>query len=85
MKFIVDKVLGIFAPKYLDGYKTKIGGTGMILLGITALIGRYFPDYGLPVMSFEDAWALIVGGFAVLGIGGKLDKQEAALKVVPPK
>lgn len=73
-------ILG-FIGKRLDGYKTKIGGVGLILSGIVGIINVMFPDtVPFPEMTIEAAITNIGGGFAVLGIGGKLDKNTAAVE-----
>lgn len=71
--FITEKVVKFIAHKF-DGKKTLIGGLGMILLGLIGVIGNIWPDLGMPKMEFEQAAGMIVGGFSVLGIGGKLQK-----------
>jgi hypothetical protein len=58
----------------LDGYKTTIGGVGMILSAIVGVIGHYQPSTGLPAMPLDSAWITLSGGFAVLGLGGKAQK-----------
>jgi hypothetical protein len=76
-KFIVTKVLKWVAGK-LDGYKTKIGGVGLVLYGILGFLGGMFPKEGLPTMDPNEAMGYIAGGMGVLGIGGKLEKQKKA-------
>ena len=58
----------------LDGYKTVIGGVGMMLLGIVQLIGHYWPESQLPGRDPVEAMEMIGFGFAALGLGGKLEK-----------
>jgi hypothetical protein len=98
MNRFVFKVVEMFAPKLLDGYKTKVGAVGMILLGlvlclysVVGMIGGLFPDQGLPTMTLDEGftllaigWGIVTVGYTALGIGGKMDKQTAALKEVPP-
>lgn len=71
--FITEKIVNFIAHKF-DGKKTLVGGIGMILLGLLGVIGSIWPDLGMPKMEFEAAATLIVGGFSVLGIGGKIQK-----------
>jgi hypothetical protein len=71
--FITEKVVKFIAHK-LDGKKTIIGGLGMILLGLLGVVGDIWPDLGMPKMEFDKAASMIVGGFSVLGVGGKLQK-----------
>ena len=75
MKFIIDLIFGRIA-RSLDGYKTTISGIGTILIGVTGLIGHYWPDAGLPDMDPETSLGYIAAGFGILGIGGKLEKSN---------
>jgi hypothetical protein len=62
----------------MTGWKTKAGGIGAILGGaaliITGVIGDKF-DFEL----VKQGVAGIVGGLGLLGIGHKLDKNNAAV------
>jgi hypothetical protein len=73
---VIGKLIKWLAGR-LDGYKTIIGGVGLILSGLLGLIGYMFPDQGFPAMDIEDILATIAGGFAVLGVGGKLEKAKS--------
>jgi hypothetical protein len=73
MKFLFELLFGRIA-KMLDGYKTTIGGIGLVLLGIVGMIGHYWPDSQCPPMDIDKAMGMIAGGFTALGIGGKLEK-----------
>ncbi|MEW6505534.1 MAG: hypothetical protein AB1457_16370 [Chloroflexota bacterium] len=71
-------ILGL-AAKRLDGYKTYIGGIGLIMLGVVRIIGHYWPDLGLPDGDPSQALDTIGLGLVALGIGRKADKViEAA-------
>lgn len=59
----------------LDGYKTTIGAVGLILIGVTGLIGTYFPDTHIPAMDTDTALGYIAGGFTALGVGHKIEKN----------
>lgn len=73
MRFILNLIFGrIF--KLLDGYKTMIGGVGLIVLGVIGLIGHYWPDLNLPAMDIDKAMTTMSLGFTALGIGGKIEK-----------
>lgn len=75
MQYIItEKVVKFIAHKF-DGKKTIVGGLGMILLGLLGILGDIWPDLGMPAMKFDQAAQMVVGGFAVLGIGGKLQKS----------
>lgn len=76
--FILGKILALVGRK-LDGYKTKIGGGASILTGIVGIVGIVFPGQGLPQMDIPTAMLFISGGMTALGIGGKLEKQKAAV------
>ncbi|HDO25855.1 MAG TPA: hypothetical protein ENG95_04350 [Nitrospirae bacterium] len=71
--WFLKRILEWIAKKF-DGKKTVIGGIGLILLGIVHIVGIAYPDLGLPVSTIEVALTEISGGFAVLGLGGKLEK-----------
>ncbi|MBI5075616.1 MAG: hypothetical protein HZB62_10695 [Nitrospirae bacterium] len=75
---LIERILG-GVGKRLDGYKTTIGGIGSILTGIVGIISILFPDQGFPSIGIEASVAFIVGGFSILGVGGKADKQKAAI------
>ena len=85
MNWIITKFLGLIGRR-LDGYKTKIGGCGLILSGLVGLINLTFPEtVPFPAMDLETVITNMAGGFAVLGIGGKLEKQTAAVVDGQPK
>lgn len=75
MKFLFNLIFKNMA-RSLDGYKTTIGGIGLILVGVTGLIGHYYPDAGLPDADMETSLGYIAAGFTALGIGGKLEKAK---------
>jgi len=81
MDWIIGKGLRWVGGKF-DGYKTKIGGFGLILLGIIGIINFIWPDIvpGVPHMSLEESIGSVTGGCVALGIGGKIDKNTAAVK-----
>ncbi len=71
--FFINQALGWTAGK-LDGYKTKIGGTGLILAAIVGLIGQMFPDTGLPKTDIDTIMMQFSMGFVAWGLGGKAEK-----------
>lgn len=76
---IIGKLLR-FTGRRLDGYKTTVGGIGMILSGLAGLLGYMFPETAnLPQMEINDILSLITGGLAVIGIGGKIEKTKNVL------
>jgi len=76
---IIGKIIRAIGRRF-DGYKTTIGGVGMILTGLAGLIGYMFPDQpDLPRMDIEEALLTISGGFAVVGLGGKAEKVKDAV------
>jgi hypothetical protein len=80
MNWLPTKVLG-FAGKKLDGYKTKIGGVGLILYGLIGAINIMFPGTIPGVeLTIDATIGSLSGGFAIIGIGGKIDKNTAAVK-----
>ncbi|PKN60667.1 MAG: hypothetical protein CVU53_01870 [Deltaproteobacteria bacterium HGW-Deltaproteobacteria-11] len=74
--WLIGKILGLVGRK-LDGYKTKIGGVGLILVGVTGIIAQIFPDQGLPTMDLETSLGSIAAGVAALGLGHKAEKTRA--------
>lgn len=77
--FFIGRLLKYSAKKF-DGYKTTIGGIGLILSGCVGLIGYMFPSEQLPAGDLESSFALIGAGCAALGIGGKAEKIREDLK-----
>ena len=71
--FFLKRILAAAAAK-LDGYKTIIGGVGLILSGVVGIIGNMFPDTGLPAPSSEVLMSQFSLGFVALGLGGKAEK-----------
>lgn len=80
--FIIDKFLSWIGTK-LDGYKTRLGGLGLILYGVVGLLGKLFPDVGLPQLETTTIIELLFGGTAVVGVAGKADKLTEAIKAAP--
>lgn len=79
-EFLLRRVFGYVGRK-LDGYKAIIGGVGMILMGLTYFVRFFFLDLTqFPEPSMETGFTYITGGFATLGIGGKLQKMIEAEK-----
>ncbi len=81
MNWILSKGIRFIGGK-LDGYKTKIGGVGLILTGIIGIINMMWPDTvpALPPIELEQIIGYIGGGFVALGIGGKMEKNTTAVK-----
>ncbi|PIU55284.1 MAG: hypothetical protein COS89_07770 [Deltaproteobacteria bacterium CG07_land_8_20_14_0_80_38_7] len=59
--------------KWLDGYKTKIGGVSFICLGF-ALIGSAFTGPEIDYDRILKGATTIATGMAMLGLGGKAEK-----------
>jgi hypothetical protein len=77
--FFIAKIIRMLGKKF-DGYKTTIGGIGLILTGLLGLLGYAFPDQpDLPKMDIETALTNIALGFTALGLGGKLEKTKTAV------
>jgi len=77
--WLIGKLLA-FIGKKLDGYKTKIGGVGLILVGITGILGKVFPDQGLPETELDTSLGAIAAGVAALGLGHKVEKAKAVIQ-----
>jgi len=69
-----------------DGYKTKIGGAGLILTGIVAAINLIWPGAvpGMPDMDIDQIIGSITGGLIAIGLGSKIDKNTAAVLAAQP-
>lgn len=80
MKFFFLSKLLAFLGRKTDGYKTKVGGVGLILTGLVGLLGHLYPDQGLPTMELESVFTTISAGFVAIGLGGKAEKLKAALE-----
>jgi len=59
--------------KRLDGFKTIIGGVGLIITGIIILFVYFFPEFKNE--EINKAIELFSAGFTALGLGGKLQKM----------
>lgn len=81
MNWIITKLAKWIGGKF-DGYKTQIGGIGLILTGVISAINLIWPGTvpGVPTMDLDGIIAAIGGGFVALGIGGKIEKNTAAVK-----
>lgn len=79
----------------VDGYKTIIGSTGLILVGIgtmftgiAAFVGIMFPDYksSMPDLTYDQALGTIAAGWAGIAKGiqgfGLAHKSEKILEAV---
>ena len=59
----------------MTGWKTKLGGAGMILSGLGMLIGGYVANPINGEMMAEGV-TLISAGLAAIGIGHKIEKAK---------
>lgn len=78
---LIARLLGSVGTK-LDGYKTIIAGVGSILFGAAGIIHLIFPndtDF-CPNQTVDESITYIISGFALLGIGHKLDKNTKAVQ-----
>ncbi len=83
MKALIFNALFGRLAKRLDGYKTVIGGVGLIATGIIGLVGRMFPDQGLMVMELDAAFAAISSGLVAIGLAGKAEKVKREVRQRP--
>lgn len=81
MNWIITKLVRWIGGRF-DGYKTRIGGVGLILTGVISAINLIWPETvpGVQTMDLDGIIAAIGGGFVALGIGGKIEKNTAAVK-----
>jgi len=76
-RFFLKRVFS-WLCKRLDGHKTKLGGAGQILAGLS------FIAMGISEGSYEKTiagFALAGHGLKDIGLAGKFEKQTAALAV----
>jgi hypothetical protein len=64
---LVEWRTGVNPLNFLSGWKTFIGGIGLIATGITRMAEG----------DWQGGATLIAAGMAAMGIGGKLDKAPA--------
>jgi hypothetical protein len=81
ISWLVTKIIRLVGARF-DGYKTRIGGFGLILTGIVAAINLVWPATvpGLPEMDLDQIIGAITGGMIAIGLGGKIDKNTAAVQ-----
>lgn len=60
---------------FLNGYKTKLGGFGMILTGVAGLIFHFVDNTNTMALGLPEAIALIGNGLGILGLGHKIQKK----------
>lgn len=81
MNWVITRLVRWIGGRF-DGYKTRIGGIGLILTGVISAINLVWPETvpGVPTMDLDGIIAAIGGGFVALGIGGKIEKNTAAMR-----
>lgn len=74
---LIGRLFGYIGKK-ADGHKTKGAGVAAALTCINGVIGLFWPDLGLPPMTFGEVVAsgIVAAGF--FGLGGKLEKGNKA-------
>ena len=82
--FIANAGAGM-ARNRLNGYKTQIGGVGLILYALVIIIGKIWPDLNLPGAdsSWEAAFGMLSAGLTALGFLHKVFKAGADLQTQP--
>lgn len=58
----------------MTGWKTKLGGIGLILTGLSMIIAAVSGDH-FDVTKIQEGAMTAMSGFAVLGIGHKIEKS----------
>lgn len=91
---VISKITGIDAmAKKLDGANTKLAGVAAVLSGVAGLVVQWvgMPHDAVSILNFikalptDPAWLTIVGGWAALGLGRKMEKAANSAPVEPPK
>ena len=64
--------------QFIQGYRTNVAGAAMVGTGVVGLVFGSIPIPGGEGISWtivtpEVAWGSLIGGLAILGIGGKLE------------
>ena len=86
---MVSKLTGIEAiTKKLDGSNTKLAGIAAVLSGVAALVLQFVatPHDVASLLAFakviptDPAWLSIIGGWAALGLGRKMEKAAAPVE-----
>jgi hypothetical protein len=95
MKFLINlvsKFTGIDAiTKKLDGSNTKLAGVAAVLTGVAGIIVQWvgMPHDIASIMAFvqgiptNPSWLTLVGGWAALGLGRKLEKASGSSDTKP--
>jgi uncharacterized membrane protein YeaQ/YmgE (transglycosylase-associated protein family) len=79
-------ILQWFGKKMPESYRTKVGGIGLIALGLIGALNLIWEGLvpGCPPMALEECIAAFSGGFIAIGIGRKIDQNTAAVKATAP-
>ena len=86
---MVSKLTGIEAiTKKLDGSNTKLAGIAAVLSGVAAIVVQWvgMPHDPTSILMFikavptNPAWLSIIGGWAALGLGRKMEKAAAPVE-----
>lgn len=95
MKWLINmagKITGIeTVTKQLDGYNTKLAGIAAVLTGVAGLVVQWvgMPHDVASILAFikgipaNASWLTLVGGWAALGLGRKMEKAAAPQPPAP--
>lgn len=96
MKWLINlasKITGIDAiTKKLDGSNTKLAGLAAVLTGVAGIITQWvgMPHDVASILGFikalptDPSWLTLVGGWAALGLGRKMEKAAAPVEPAAP-
>lgn len=79
---MIGNFLGKMVGKRLDGYKTQIGAVGLVLYALVLVVGKIWPDAGLPGAEFGWDEVVGIGSAGLMGLG-VLHKAYKAGLVTP--
>ena len=77
MALIIRMLTSLVKLSFLDGYRTYLAGAGAIVSGAALVLLAAGND---PHGDVEKGVEAIIAGLALIGIGGKMEKQIAAAK-----
>jgi len=76
------KILQWIGKRVPESYQTKLGGFGLVLVGVLGIINIVWEGIipALPPMTLDACIGSISLGYVGMGLGRKIDKNTAAVK-----